>query len=286
MSSNYRLIVEPLSGVENYSTWAVQMEDILNDLGLDSHIQDKASPPSGTSEAATWKAADRKALTQIRLRVAPHLVIDITNSKTALEAWTALKTNYSGQGSIGTILALRKLFSTRATPGVNMEEHVRAMKRWAEDLRTSGYPLENKVVSLALLASVPDEWDTWASSLILDEELLKNPSKTTSAILMESRRRNFPTDIPESAEDPTTALATRGSFSRKPRSSAPQPSSPAPSAPSPSGSQWQNATCHRCGGKGHIARVCPSDAPTHAHFADINDEDISDANDEDFDFAF
>ncbi|KAJ7933173.1 hypothetical protein B0H13DRAFT_1564269, partial [Mycena leptocephala] len=96
--SAYRVAIEPLTGVENYLTWSVQMEDILNDLNIDSNVKDGA-----TGTDATWKSADRQALTQIRLRVAPHLIVDVRNSKTTLEAWTILKNNYQSQGGIGII---------------------------------------------------------------------------------------------------------------------------------------------------------------------------------------
>ncbi|KAJ6572565.1 hypothetical protein DFH09DRAFT_808442, partial [Mycena vulgaris] len=90
--------IESLTGVENYATWSIQMDDILNDLGLDSHIREGA-----TSTDAAWKASDRRALTQIWLRIAPPLIIDVHNSKTALDAWTTLKNNYQSQGGIGII---------------------------------------------------------------------------------------------------------------------------------------------------------------------------------------
>jgi hypothetical protein len=51
-------------------------------------------------------------------------------------------------------------------------------------------------------------------------------------------------------------------------------SSPAPTT------NWKNAICHKCGGKGHIARVCPSqrDETDQANFVVDNTTDNEEAN--------
>jgi len=43
------------------------MSDILTDLNYDNHIEDKATAPVDTAEAAKWKQADKKALATICL---------------------------------------------------------------------------------------------------------------------------------------------------------------------------------------------------------------------------
>lgn len=274
--SGYRLSVDPLSGVENYATWSIQMGDILNDLGLDGHIADGAS---GTD--ATWKTSDRKALTQIRLRVEPHIIVDIRNAKTALEAWTTLKDNYQSDGGIGIILAIRKLFSTRAQGDEStMERHLRDMKNCAEDLRTFGYPLDNKVFSLALLTSMPETWDSWVSSTALDETLLSSPSKVNAAIMMEAKRR-----LSGSGNDivhDTAMVSKSRPPPRKPRN-APQSSFQSSSNPAP-----PKNVCYTCGGKGHMARDCPSEPDTVAAFglAESDEEEWSSDPEADSDFAF
>jgi hypothetical protein len=60
-----------------------------------------------------------------------------------------------------------------------------------------------------------------------------------------------------------------------------------PTSPTPTSSttnNWKNAICHKCGGKGHIARVCPSqrdEEPDQANFAyDAVDDEAAN------DFAF
>src|ERR1700761_8665110 len=97
-NQSYCLHIKSLTGAENYATWSVQMEDILSE-----HIADGT-----TSSKATWKAADCCALMQIRLCVAPHLIVDVQNAKTTLEAWTTLKEYYQSDSGIAIILAIQK----------------------------------------------------------------------------------------------------------------------------------------------------------------------------------
>ncbi|KAF7371789.1 hypothetical protein MVEN_00035600 [Mycena venus] len=256
--STYRLNIQPLSGAEDWPVWSTQTEDILNDMGLLDHILDDAAPPDpvvdsdgkakpDTANNKVWRTANRRALGQIRLRVAPSIIVDIRHAKTALEAWTILRDNYQEDGGIAVILAIRNLFSTRASEESDMQKHLRLMKGYAEDLRSLGYALPNEVISLAFLTSMPDSWDSWVGSTALDDTRLKNTAKTTAAILIEAKRRN-PTE-PDSVPDAALVARSNRSLPRKPHA-APQSSSNGKSKP---------MTCYNCGGRGHLSRDCPSD---------------------------
>ncbi|KAF7371611.1 hypothetical protein MVEN_00016600 [Mycena venus] len=254
----YRLNIQPLSGAEDWPVWSTQTEDILNDMGLLDHILDDAAPPDpvvdsdgkakpDTANNKVWRTANRRALGQICLRVAPSIIVDIRHAKTALEAWTILRDNYQEDGGIAVILAIRNLFSTRASEESDMQKHLRLMKGYAEDLRSLGYALPNEVISLAFLTSMPDSWDSWVGSTALDDTRLKNTAKTTAAILIEAKRRN-PTE-PDSVPDAALVARSNRSLPRKPHA-APQ---------SPSNGKSKPMTCYNCGGRGHLSRDCPSD---------------------------
>ncbi|KAF8596611.1 hypothetical protein BDV93DRAFT_454612 [Ceratobasidium sp. AG-I] len=86
-TSVYR--ITPLRGTNNYNTWRIQMEDILTDLALYDYKK--------------WMKSDRKALTQIRLRVDPHALTHIQTCKTSKEAWDLLANTFRVLGTVGLI---------------------------------------------------------------------------------------------------------------------------------------------------------------------------------------
>ncbi|KAJ7501420.1 hypothetical protein B0H11DRAFT_2373680 [Mycena galericulata] len=98
--------------------------------------------------------------------------------------------------------------------------------------------------------------------MALDETLLKNPSKVTSAITMEARRITA-----GEPNDPTTALvsahARRFTRDRPPHLPQTTSQSPTPTAHSNTNSKSSTSTtfrkCYNGGGIGHVSRDCPSD---------------------------
>ncbi|KAJ7148887.1 hypothetical protein C8R46DRAFT_1311049 [Mycena filopes] len=165
-----------------------------------------------------------------------------------------------------------------------MEIHLRGMKTCAEELRTFGYPLDDKVLSLALLTSMPDSWDSWISSMALDEALLKNPSKVTSAITMEARRLTA-----REPNDPTAALVARSRRTTPREKPQPPKPTPAPASKLTSDTSRDRRRCYNCGGIGHLSADCPSDRDVAgvAHHVPIDsDGDYSDDEDYYDDYAF
>ena len=73
-NSTYR--IEALKNAEGYLAWNTQMSDILEDQGYAKYLT--GNPPATDAAAlAAWNQGDRKALTAIRLRVAPSLITHV-----------------------------------------------------------------------------------------------------------------------------------------------------------------------------------------------------------------
>jgi len=129
-STSHHITIEPLRGAENFPVWKIKMSDILTDLNYDDHIEDKATAPVDTAEAAKWKRADKKALATIRLRVADTLLVYIASSTTALAAWSMLSNMFEAKGPIGIVSACCKLFGTRCTEESDIENHICIMRTY------------------------------------------------------------------------------------------------------------------------------------------------------------
>ena len=198
-STSHRVTIEPLRGAENFPVWKIKMSDILTDLNYDDHIEDKAAVPADTTEAAKWKRADKKALATIHLRVADTLLVYIAGSTTALAAWSTLSNMFEAKGPIGIVSAHRKLFGTRCTEESDIEDHIRIMRTYQQELATLQKPISEEDFSYALLTSLPESWNNFISTV--PEDVIKDPTKLISQMLSELQRLREQTST-------STALAT------------------------------------------------------------------------------
>ena len=105
-SGSYR--IEPLKGPENYFTWRVQLMDILYDLSLWEYVAGTLTMPADPAQQEAWKKSDRKALTVIRLRVAPAMMTHVLSATTSKDAWDALSNVFNVQGPLTKVIARRK----------------------------------------------------------------------------------------------------------------------------------------------------------------------------------
>ncbi|KAG9082369.1 hypothetical protein FRC06_005106, partial [Ceratobasidium sp. 370] len=78
-SSVHRIL--PLRGSENYTTWRIQMEDILTDMDMYGHVSgSKPMPPLTETEVTLTHPADAKG-------VQPPDTISILTDSSAQDAW-------------------------------------------------------------------------------------------------------------------------------------------------------------------------------------------------------
>jgi len=252
------------------------MLDILTDLGLDDHVDSDAAAPdeSDAKKLAAWKKADRRTLSAIRLRVAPDVVHHIQGETKTLSAWEMLSHLFELKGQMGIVLARHKFYSIRAPADQPLEPHIKLMRRFQGELKSLGQEVTDGDFAVALLSSLPTDWDAFVRST-LSGSTAPDSKTTISAILTEERRRND-----RDGEVDRAMLAGHRHHSKF-RST---PNSPMPSSfPTPTTS-WKNAVCHKCGGTGHIARVCPSQRDNEPDQANVAYDTADDTAPSDFAF--
>ncbi|KAF5390897.1 hypothetical protein D9757_003919 [Collybiopsis confluens] len=204
LTSTYR--IDPLHGAANYNVWQIKMNDILTDLGLIKYIESAApvlnSTRSNQSEVDIWNEKDRKALSTIRLCVDNSVLVYIAGAKASKEAWNTLKAMYEFAGTVSIIATHQKLFCTHCAEGADIEEHIRALRGFQQQLANQGQPLTASEFSTTLLTSLPDSWDQFASSIdksSITESADPNPSKLVAKVLEEDLQKRSKNPSPEIA---------------------------------------------------------------------------------------
>ena len=252
--------IDPLVGEENWGIWNVQMLDILYDMGLANHVTSEKpvkSPDAKDSTPDTWDSDDRKALTAIRLRVDKAMFSYVMSAKTAKNAWDSLEGAFKLKGPIATIMFRRKLFRYTMEEGTDMEEQLRIMRGYQEQLAILGHAITDADFALTVLTALPDSWDSFISSInITSTDNLKS-ADIISRIQSEAARR-------KDRSGSSTAFPahhSHGKFKGKPSGK----------------SKFRHGVfCHDCGKEGHIRPECKSsDKNTNTNKVHVAEEEDS-----------
>ena len=217
--------IEPLTGAENYAVWKIKMMDILTGQDLWEYIDGTTTLPTDEAQQPAWRKKDRMALSMIRLRVADKMLVYVASSTSAKEAWDTLKSLLETQGALGIVLARRKLFRSQCEDGTTIQEHIRTLRGYQEELHNLGQKIDGEEFSIILLTSLPESWNNYIASI--DTTALKDAPALIARILEHDRRLSM-----RNSDD--TALAGK----------------PGKKNVNP------NITCYNCGEKGHISRHC------------------------------
>ncbi|QRV97073.1 Retrovirus-related Pol polyprotein from transposon TNT 1-94 [Ceratobasidium sp. AG-Ba] len=245
--------IEALRGTDNYNVWRIQMEDILTDLELYDYVTRKSPKqlPMITKiseknpEYEKWTKNDRKALSNIRLRVDGNVLTHIQSCTYSADAWDLLAATYQVKGTVGLIDLRRKFFSHRMSETDDIEEHIQRMRGWFQQLNqiTPGTCTEVDWIT-TLVASLPDSWDTFTQSISFqfdasDANILANQiSDLRSRILAEAHRRNT-----RNGEAKSFFSSNKPNHNRSTRTESRAPDK-------------SKSKCNNCGKIGHWAAEC------------------------------
>ena len=208
-SSLYK--IDPLRE-DNWIPWKIKVEAILDDRGLDGHIDGtKPKPgyfdvknPTEQEEAAIekWETEDKKARTTITLLVHDTQAIHLSGAKTAKELWEQLKAINEPRGQAGILAWRRKLYGTRAKKSTDIPTHLNTMRQILETLHLMGDDITDREYKNALMQSLPRSWEQFLT-------IYTQPGTTASdltsyelhAILLEEDRHRKDEPNEEDEED-------------------------------------------------------------------------------------
>ncbi|KAJ3473639.1 hypothetical protein NLI96_g12899 [Meripilus lineatus] len=246
-TDSYR--IKALDGSDTYPIWRVQMQDILTDMNLWDYVTGTQKQPTEAAGRTSWTTSDRKALTAIRLRIAGTMMTYVMNATTSKQAWDSLSEMFHVQGPIAQILARRKLLRYMIDEGAQMEEEIRKMRGWKEQLSLLNHQIDDKEFALTILTALPESWDSFIGSI--DASDLKSTT-IIGRILAEDARR-------KSRTSGTTALVATTKPSH-------QGNRPSGSGSGSKSNQFRSnrgkskfrpgVYCHHCKKEGHIRPEC------------------------------
>eukprot|EP00794_Sanderia_malayensis_P001502 gene1502-1660_t len=246
-SSTNALKFAKLTG-SNYRTWSFNIRLYLESLDLFEHVEGTAEVPDGdpTSKAVkTFHQRAKKAWTYICLAVEPDQQIHVRDTKTAEEAWNALKTQFSRSSILQKVRLRQQYYSCKFVSGGNMLQHINHLKSLHEQLKEIGANIDDQELAMTLLSSLPEEFKPLSTALDAVGEENVNFEKVKGMLLNDIDRSS---DIGQARKSENALYMNRSTGFKK-----------GWGRHNRAGIKGESfrGNCHFCKEQGHFARDCP-----------------------------
>lgn len=223
-SSNPLVMIEKLTGRENYSTWRFAVKTYLQHEDL----WDCVEPAPGESVDSK---RDIKAKSKIILLVDSVNYVHIQDAKSAKEVWDCLASAFDDSGLTRRVGLLRDLCTTNLTGCLNVEEYVSKIMTTAHKLRNIGFKVDDEWLGTLLLSGLPE---TYKPMIIAIES-------SGMKISADSVKSKILQDV-KICENDTSAFAANHKYKNKGNKKQPK----------------RGPRCYNCNKYGHFAAECKS----------------------------
>ena len=148
-----QMYIERLIGRENYHTWSIAMEAVLQHEELWDTIK---APENGTLCQDPKKVA--KARAKLILYIDPLLYVHVQDMKTAKEAWDKLELAFKDTGLMRKISLLWDLTTTKLENCASIDEYVNIIITTAHKLNRINMEVNDEWIGALLLAGLPSSY--------------------------------------------------------------------------------------------------------------------------------
>lgn len=227
--------IDPL-GKDNFETWKMHMEAILIMSDGWDYVTGAKQRPRADADGKAWDTEDKKVKSTIILAISPSELRQVKDCQTARDVWVRLYEIYQSKGPARKAMLLKRLILTKME-GTSVRDHVRSFFDIVDRLKDLDIEINNDMLSIILLYSLPEEYDNFRCAIESRDELPK-PESLKIKVIEESDARQSKSSVVTTNSDALTATVTcekgtRNQFKFK-----------------------SNITCYRCRKKGHLARNC------------------------------
>ena len=233
---------------KNYRTWAFNMRLYLESFDLFRHADGSAEAPDEEAAADVKKAfesAAKKAWTHICLAIEPEQQIHVRDTRSAKEAWDALKSQFARESILQKVRLRQQYYSCRFQNGSNMLEHINNLRSLHDQLKEMGVDIDDKELAMTLLASLPENFKPLITALDAVGEANLSFEKV-KGMLLNDADRVF--DARKSEDAFSVQRGNRGKNWRRKVETGKNEVKP---------DKPFRGTCHFCQERGHFARDCP-----------------------------
>ncbi|KAL5823325.1 hypothetical protein ACOSQ3_021297 [Xanthoceras sorbifolium] len=172
--------------MSNYIFWKTQVLPAIRSIDLEDYIDSSVQQPQRYIEVHTCNESDQILLCWLLSTVSPSVLGQVTQYKTAIEAWSKLERVYSQQ-SMAKILQLRQQLQSIKKGADSISDFVLKIKNICDALLGAGEVVNEKDLLLNLMSGVGHEYDP-VVVLIANQHKTMSLEDTQFMLLMHEQR--------------------------------------------------------------------------------------------------
>lgn len=176
----------------NFQLWKYRVELILDLRGLWGIIDGTEALPDKTTlpdEHQEWLGRNKEARAQIALTLKDEPLNGILYTPMAKDAWRKLCERYEGKGKQTIAQLIGELFRNTLTDESPMETQLNAMQQKAFILTSLGQPLDDTLVAVAMVISLPPSYAILRTILMSTSDKLTTEAVFTQVLVEEKQRQ-------------------------------------------------------------------------------------------------
>lgn len=180
-------VEDRLEGASNFVSWKIRIIAILEELELESYIEENLDMPNDEPQKSTWKRRNNKAKKIIIDSVKDHILPSIARLPKAYEVFETIKNTYEVNNASRMLTLKQQLLNIKMNKDDTISTYLSRISEVKDQLQTIGNEVDDQEISLIALRGLPISWESYIQCISRTPPLPKFEQLKNKCIQEESR---------------------------------------------------------------------------------------------------